>query len=202
MTKIGGRLWNIATLYNSSGITACCGHTVRRTLIQTTFFHLNSHYTILGLTRSASEREIKSAYLEKSKLYHPDLNPDDETMHINFLRVQEAYNALKNRKPDPPSYGNSNSQERSEDWMKYYYTNTWQDEAARERAKRKKAEKEYERQNDQIGISVMVLSVLAAALYLWGRNSSKEQPVVRKHTTRKRRKRRKIARARRRKNEE
>lgn len=57
----------------------------------------NSHYAILGLHPSASVIEIRRAYRELSKLYHPDttqLSPEDATR--KFQRLNEAYGILSN----------------------------------------------------------------------------------------------------------
>jgi len=51
-------------------------------------------YTILGVTRSASEKDIKSAYRKLAKKYHPDQNPDDPTAHGKFAEATHAYDLL------------------------------------------------------------------------------------------------------------
>jgi len=53
-----------------------------------------SHYETLGVPSSASKKEIRDAYIEKSKLCHPDNDPLDSTLHVKFLAVQEAYDIL------------------------------------------------------------------------------------------------------------
>ncbi|CAM6002210.1 unnamed protein product [Sphagnum balticum] len=53
------------------------------------------HYTILDLTIEASAKEIKSAYYEQSKLYHPDVN-DSEEAKVRFREISEAYEVLGN----------------------------------------------------------------------------------------------------------
>jgi len=53
-----------------------------------------SHYEILNIPSSASQKEIRDAYIEKSKLCHPDNDPSDPGLHRKFLAVQEAYDAL------------------------------------------------------------------------------------------------------------
>ncbi|AEO63608.1 dcdbf586-cc7e-45f2-9785-e37a123c343c [Thermothielavioides terrestris] len=57
------------------------------------------YYKVLGLDRQASDRQIKSAYRQLSKKYHPDKNPNDPTAHEKFVQVSEAYEALS----DPES---------------------------------------------------------------------------------------------------
>ncbi|KAH8893518.1 DnaJ-domain-containing protein [Thozetella sp. PMI_491] len=52
------------------------------------------YYKILGLNKQASEKEIKSAYRQLSKKYHPDKNPGDDTAKDKFVEVSEAYEAL------------------------------------------------------------------------------------------------------------
>ncbi|MDB5472953.1 MAG: hypothetical protein JWP99_256 [Devosia sp.] len=51
-------------------------------------------YTVLGVPRSASEAEIKSAYRKLAKKYHPDQNPDDSTSHSKFAEAANAYELL------------------------------------------------------------------------------------------------------------
>lgn len=49
---------------------------------------------LLGLDKSADERQIKKAYRSLSKKYHPDKNPDDESAKNKFVEVAEAYEVL------------------------------------------------------------------------------------------------------------
>jgi len=51
-------------------------------------------YTVLGVSRSASEKDIKSAYRKLAKKYHPDQNPDDPTAHAKFAEATHAYDLL------------------------------------------------------------------------------------------------------------
>lgn len=51
------------------------------------------HYDVLGLTRKATQPEIKSAYFKLSKLYHPDVNKDHRAI-AKFQEVSEAYEIL------------------------------------------------------------------------------------------------------------
>ena len=52
------------------------------------------YYKILGVGKSASDKEIKSAYRQLSKKFHPDKNPNDEEAHNKFIEIGEAYEVL------------------------------------------------------------------------------------------------------------
>jgi len=51
-------------------------------------------YTVLGVGRSASEKEIKQAYRRLARKYHPDVNPGDKTAETKFKEINEAYEVL------------------------------------------------------------------------------------------------------------
>ena len=52
-------------------------------------------YEILGVDRSASAAELKSAYRKLAKQYHPDVNPGDAEAEKKFKEVTNAYDTLK-----------------------------------------------------------------------------------------------------------
>lgn len=52
------------------------------------------YYDILGLSRNATEAEIKKAYRRMAMKYHPDRNPDDATAEAKFKESKEAYEIL------------------------------------------------------------------------------------------------------------
>ncbi|HBG46772.1 MAG TPA: hypothetical protein DDW94_07255 [Deltaproteobacteria bacterium] len=57
------------------------------------------YYEILGIPRNASEDEIKKAYRNLARQFHPDLHPDKrKEMEAKFKEINEAYHVLSNPK--------------------------------------------------------------------------------------------------------
>ena len=52
------------------------------------------YYEVLGVSKDASEADIKSAFRRLAKKYHPDLNKDDPSAADKFKEAQEAYEVL------------------------------------------------------------------------------------------------------------
>ena len=63
-------------------------------------------YEVLGVSRGASDDEIKKAYRAKCKRWHPDLNPNDPTAEEHFKEVQAAYDAITKGETSPQMGGN------------------------------------------------------------------------------------------------
>ncbi|MCD4735682.1 MAG: molecular chaperone DnaJ [Bacteroidales bacterium] len=53
-------------------------------------------YEVLGVSKNASEAEIKKAYRQQALKYHPDKNPDDKEAEEKFKIAAEAYEILSN----------------------------------------------------------------------------------------------------------
>ncbi len=55
-----------------------------------------NYYIVLGVKNTASFEEIKAAYRELAKKYHPDKNPDNKAAEDFFKEIQQAYTTLSN----------------------------------------------------------------------------------------------------------
>ena len=56
-------------------------------------------YSILGVSRNASDEEIKKAYRKLSRIYHPDANinnPNKDQAEAKFKEIQQAYQQIMN----------------------------------------------------------------------------------------------------------
>jgi len=52
------------------------------------------YYAILGVSRSATEKEIKAAYRKLARKYHPDVNPGNKAAEEKFKEINQAYEVL------------------------------------------------------------------------------------------------------------
>ncbi|MEM9631185.1 MAG: DnaJ domain-containing protein, partial [Pseudomonadota bacterium] len=52
-------------------------------------------YEVLGVSRDADDKSLKSAYRKMAMQFHPDRNPGDSEAEAKFKEVNEAYDTLK-----------------------------------------------------------------------------------------------------------
>ena len=78
---------------------------------------LSDYYHILGLPVNSSVEEIKKAYRQKARMYHPDINPSPDAKDM-FIATTEAYEFLmaysEKVTNDEEAY-----RQAMEDWRKY-----------------------------------------------------------------------------------
>ena len=52
------------------------------------------YYEVLGVSKTATDAEIKKAFRQQAKKYHPDSHPGDKECEEKFKEAQEAYAVL------------------------------------------------------------------------------------------------------------
>jgi curved DNA-binding protein len=59
--------------------------------------NFKDYYNILGVSRTASEKEIKAAYRKLARKHHPDVNPNNKASEDKFKEISEAYEVLSDK---------------------------------------------------------------------------------------------------------
>lgn len=92
LTKTNGCLLtksNAVEIHLSFGSPALCFHTSSATRNPK-----RDYYEVLGIPKSASQKDIKKAYYQLAKKFHPDMNKNDPNAQKKFQEVSEAYEVL------------------------------------------------------------------------------------------------------------
>lgn len=86
---------------------------------------LNDYYSILGISKNATQDEIKKAYRNLAFKYHPDRNPDDKQAEEKFKKISEAYDTLgdEKKRAEYDKFGSAGTSYNSEN---SYYQNSYQ----------------------------------------------------------------------------
>ena len=76
------------------------------------------YYEVLGVARDADENAIKRAYRKLAMKYHPDRNPNDDSVAEKFREVTEAYEVLSddNKRSRYDQYGHAGVDEQMQDF--------------------------------------------------------------------------------------
>lgn len=87
------------------------------------------YYKILGIDKTATDKDIKKAYRKLARKYHPDLNPDNKEAERKFKEINEANEVLSN----------------AENRKKYdTYGKDWKHGEAYEKAKQQQSQQQYQ----------------------------------------------------------
>lgn len=86
---------------------------------------MNDYYSILGISKNATQEEIKKAYRNLAFKYHPDRNPDDKQAEEKFKKISEAYDTLgdEKKRAEYDRFGSAGTSYNSEN---SYYQNSYQ----------------------------------------------------------------------------
>ena len=98
------------------------------------FKGFKDYFKILGVSRNATDQEIKSAYRKLAIQFHPDLHPNDEKAELDFKEVSEAYEILsdKDKKKSYEQDLNFRFKNRNGNYRDFYRRNIDKDKAFEE----------------------------------------------------------------------
>ncbi len=89
------------------------------------------YYNVLGISKKASQSEVKKAYRKLARKYHPDVNPNDPEAERRFKQINEAHEVL----------GNADNRKKYDEYGK-----DWQHAEEIEKAKKAQQQRGYQYQ--------------------------------------------------------
>lgn len=95
------------------------GDGIEPVLTERTAMKLKDYYSILGVSKGASEAEIKNKFRQLAKKYHPDANPGDKEAEEKFKGISEAYEVLTSKEKREKYEQLRDAQERGFDFSQY-----------------------------------------------------------------------------------
>jgi len=101
-----------ASLNTGLGLAFRCGHSTIRNLHSSSAL-LKDYYRTLGIAKNASQKDVKKAYYQLAKKYHPDTNKSEPTAAKQFQEVSEAYEVLSDegKRAEYDRYGSAGNQD-------------------------------------------------------------------------------------------
>ncbi|XP_057698946.1 dnaJ homolog subfamily A member 3, mitochondrial-like isoform X2 [Corythoichthys intestinalis] len=117
--------WSHITAVTLIRLTASrCPHIIPNRCLRTSTRCANKQdlYEVLGVARTASQKDIKKAYYQLAKKYHPDTNPDDPEAKEKFAKLAEAYEVLSDevKRQQYDTYGSAGMDANRMGQQQYY----------------------------------------------------------------------------------
>lgn len=101
-----------ASLFDLFSVAVITSSSQQNSISTTATLAAQDYYKILGVSKNSSAKEIKKAYYQLAKKYHPDTNKGDPNASKKFQEVSEAYEILSDdtKRKEYDTYGTTTEQ--------------------------------------------------------------------------------------------